>query len=99
NEIVNSVAKVYDFKGLNHSKLRKEVMVADTILQKYTGKYELAPNFILTITREGNSLYGQGTGQGKVQLFAESNSKFFLKVVDAEIEFIKDDRGQITKAT
>ncbi|WP_073401727.1 serine hydrolase [Mucilaginibacter sp. OK098] len=99
NEIVNSVAKVYDFKGLNRSKSRKEVMVADTLLQKYTGKYELAPSFILTITREGNSLYGQATGQGKVQLFAESNSKFFLKVVDAEIEFIKDDKGQITKAT
>jgi CubicO group peptidase (beta-lactamase class C family) len=99
SEIVNSIAKVYDFKGLNRSKLRREVTVADTILQKYTGKYELAPNFILTITREGNGLYGQATGQGKVQLFAESNNKFFLKVVDAEIEFVKDDKGQITKAT
>jgi CubicO group peptidase (beta-lactamase class C family) len=98
NEIVNSVAKVYDFKGLNRSRLRKEVTVADTVLQKYTGKYELAQGFILTITRDGNSLFGQGTGQGKVQLFAESSSKFFLKVVDAEVEFIKDEKGRVIKA-
>ncbi|ASU34235.1 serine hydrolase [Mucilaginibacter xinganensis] len=98
SEIVNSVANVYDFKGLNRSKVRKEVAVADTTLQKYTGKYELAPGFILTVTREGNSLFGQATGQGKIQLYAESNNKFFLKVVDAEVEFVKDDKGQITKA-
>ena len=99
NEIVNSVAKVYGFTGLNRSKVRKVVAVADSVLQSYTGKYELATNFILTVTREGNNLYGQATGQGKVQLFPETQSKFFLKVVDAQIEFIKNDKGVITKAT
>jgi len=96
-EIVNSVAKVYGFKDLNHSKVIKTVTVADTILQSYTGQYELAPKFIITITKDGNNLFGQATGQGKLQIFPETQSKFFLKEVEAEVEFIKDDKGQITK--
>jgi hypothetical protein len=30
------------------------------------------------------------TGQTKFPLFAESETKFFLKVVDAQVEFIRD---------
>jgi len=96
-EIVNSVAKVYGFKDLDHSKVIKSVTITDAVLQSYTGDYELAPKFIITITREGNNLYGQATGQGKSQIFPETQNKFFLKEVDAEVEFVKDDKGQVTK--
>jgi CubicO group peptidase (beta-lactamase class C family) len=97
-EIINSVAKVYDFKGLYRSKLRKLVTVTDTVLESYTGKYELAPNFILTISREGNHLYGQATGQDKSEIFPETQNKFFLKTTQSiELEFIKDDKGEISK--
>jgi CubicO group peptidase (beta-lactamase class C family) len=98
NEIVNSVAKVYGFKGLNRSKFRKEIAVADTILQKYTGKYEIAPKLSFAVTLEGSKLYGQPTGQQKQQLFPESQNKFFLKKIDVEVEFVKDDKGKIVKA-
>ena len=98
NEIVNSVAKVYGFKGLNRSKFRKEIAVADTILQKYTGKYEISPKLTFSVTLEGSKLYGQPTGQQKQQLFPESQNKFFLKKIDVEVEFVKDDKGKILKA-
>ena len=97
-EIVNSVAKVYSFKGLYRSKLRKIVAVADTVLQSYIGDYELEPKFILTISREGNHLYGQATGQGKSEIFPETQNKFFLKTAQfIELEFIKNDKGEIGK--
>ena len=96
-EIINSVAKVYGFKGLYRSKVVKTVAVADAVLQTYTGQYELAPQFILTITRESSQLYVQATGQGKNAIFPESQTKFFLKTVDAELEFVKDDKGEVIK--
>lgn len=97
-EIMNSIAKVYGFKGMYSSKLKKLVTVADAVLESYTGRYELAPNFILTISREGNHLYGQATGQGKSEIFPESQNKFFLKTTQSiELEFIKDDKGEISK--
>jgi CubicO group peptidase (beta-lactamase class C family) len=95
NEIINSVAKVYDFKGLYRSKVYKEVAVDSTVLQSYVGKYEMRPGFNLSITREGNKLYGQATGQGKLDLFAEAQNKFFLKIAPIEIEFIKNDKGEV----
>jgi CubicO group peptidase (beta-lactamase class C family) len=98
DEIINSVARAYQFKGLDRSKLRKHVVVADSVLQGYTGKYEIAPHMILTITRDSSQLYGQVTGQGKTPIFPESQNKFFLKVADVEIEFIKDDEGKVIKA-
>jgi len=72
--------------------------VADSVLQSYTGVYELAPEFTITVTREGSHLYGQGTNQPRFELFPESQTKFFLKVVEAKMEFFKDDKGQVVKA-
>ncbi|HEU4887520.1 MAG TPA: serine hydrolase, partial [Thermoanaerobaculia bacterium] len=53
-------------------KTRKEISVDPSILDRYTGIYELTPTFALTITREGNRLFSQATGQERAELFAES---------------------------
>ncbi|HEY6369991.1 MAG TPA: serine hydrolase [Candidatus Sulfotelmatobacter sp.] len=76
---------------------RKEVTVPPAVLEKYVGTYELMPNFNLVMTVEGGHLMTQATGQEKFPLFAESETKFFLKVVDAEVEFIKNDTGEVTQ--
>lgn len=56
-------------------------------LEKLVGDYELAPNFVLTITKENNKLMGQATGQGKLELTPESETKFSNAAVGARIEF------------
>ena len=50
----------------------------------------------ILITLEGGQLIGQVPGQGKIILFPESDRKFFLKVRDAEVEFLIDDNGIVT---
>ena len=97
-EIENAIANVYGFKGLYRTKLLTTTTVADSVLQSYTGEYELAPDFSITVTREGSHLFGQGTGQPKFELYPETQTKFFLKVAEAKVEFIKDDKGQVIKA-
>jgi hypothetical protein len=57
------------------------------------GRYELAPGFVLEITREGDRLHSQATGQPKVEIFAESETEFFLKVVDAQLSFSLEAAG------
>jgi hypothetical protein len=56
----------------------------------------LAPGFVLTVTREGDKLMTQATGQGKVEVFPSSPTEFFLKVVDAQLSFVKDAAGKVT---
>lgn len=73
---------------------RKEITVAPKILQQYVGEYELQPGFSLVMTLENGKLFTQATGQQKFQLYAESETKFFLKVVEAKVEFVKDATGK-----
>jgi CubicO group peptidase (beta-lactamase class C family)/uncharacterized protein YneR len=70
-------------------ELSREISLPAELLQTYVGKYELMPGFILTITLEDGKLMTQATGQDKFEVFAESEDNFFLKVVDARIQFIK----------
>jgi hypothetical protein len=63
-------------------------------LKTYTGDYELTPAFHIFITLEGDILSAQATGQGKNPLFAEKINLFFLKVVDAQVEFFKGSDGK-----
>ena len=78
-------------------KERKEVAIDPAILERYVGRYELAPGFIIAITREGNHLFGQPTAQAKAELFAEDEHNFFLKVVDAQLTFETDASGRATR--
>ncbi|HEX7828351.1 MAG TPA: serine hydrolase [Thermoanaerobaculia bacterium] len=77
-------------------KVRTEVALDPAILDRYPGRYQLAPAFIITITREGNSLFLQATAQPKFPMFAESEREFFLKVVDAQVTFEVDATGRAT---
>jgi CubicO group peptidase (beta-lactamase class C family) len=76
---------------------RKVVTVDPKLFDGYAGRYELAPNFILTVTREGDHLFTQATGQPKFEVFSESDHDYFLKVVDAQITFITDSQGRASE--
>ena len=75
---------------------RKEIALSSTILAQYVGTYELKPGFDLAITLEGDKLMSQATGQGKAQIFPETETSFFLKVTDAQVEFFRDSTGAVT---
>lgn len=77
-------------------KERRIVEVDPKTFDTYLGKYELAPNFIITITKEGDKLIGQTDGRPKVELHPESGSQFFVKEYDAQIVFVKDPQGKVT---
>jgi CubicO group peptidase (beta-lactamase class C family) len=77
-------------------KEHTEVPVDPRLFDGYVGQYQLAPNFVLTITREGNRLFSQATAQPKVELFAEGEKDYFLKIVDAQLTFVTDAQGRAT---
>ncbi len=78
-------------------KALEEIEVDSKILEQYVGSYALAPTFAINITTENGKLYLQATGQQKFQAYAESETKFFLKVVAAKVAFFKDEKGVYSK--
>lgn len=67
-------------------------------LERYRGKYQLVPGFVIEITTEGDRIFGQATGQPRFELFPESETVFFLKVVDASMEFVMNENGEVVSA-
>jgi serine-type D-Ala-D-Ala carboxypeptidase/endopeptidase len=81
-------------------EVRAAVKVPEDQLERVVGTYRLAPQFALTITREGEKMFIQATGQPRLRLFASSPTRFFLREVDAELEFeLPEGGGKATKAT
>jgi hypothetical protein len=78
---------------------RKEIKLDAKVFSAYIGKYQMVenPEFFVTISTENGLFYTQATAQPRFQIFAESDTKFFLKVVDAQITFIKEDKGKVTE--
>ncbi len=69
------------------------VRVAKEIMQRYVGKYELVPGFVLTVSVEDEKLMVGATGQPTHQVFARSDSEWFYKVVEATLTFQVDKDG------
>lgn len=75
-----------------------EVKVDEKTLETYVGEYEINPAFSIAVTREKDKLFVQATGQERFEIFPESQTKFFLKINDARLEFVKDGTGKVVKA-
>ncbi len=85
--------------ALSPPKVRTAVRLTPVQLDRCVGRYEIAPGLVLTITREGERLYGQPTGQPVSELFAESESEFFLKAADVQLSFDLKEPGPAKAAT
>jgi len=81
----------------NRSEPKKVYKIDPAVLEDYIGEYELKKNFIFTITKDGSQLYCQATGQGKLALYPESESVFFIKEIKAKISFIRDKSDLVEK--
>jgi CubicO group peptidase (beta-lactamase class C family) len=93
--VVRSIASVYGWPDF-HPIARAIVKVDPAVLTTYVGVYELTPTLSVTVTLENGQLMEQATNEHKFRLFPESQSKFFLKVVDVQLEFFRETDGQIS---
>jgi D-alanyl-D-alanine carboxypeptidase len=71
------------------------VKLSAEVLERYVGVYELAPTFSIEIMRRGEQLYARATGQQELEIFPSSEKLFFLRAVDAQLEFQTDAAGKV----
>jgi len=76
---------------------RTVAKVNPAIYDAYAGKYELQGGMMITITKEGDRLIAQPVGQPKTELLPESETKFYVKMVDADVTFQRDEGGKVTR--
>jgi len=76
---------------------RTSINVDSKIYDDYVGQYEIDSNVLLDITKEGEKLMSQTTGQAKMELLPESEIEFFIKGFTAQFVFVRDGTGKVTK--
>jgi CubicO group peptidase (beta-lactamase class C family) len=74
----------------------KETKIDTSGFEAYVGEYQVTPALILTISKEGDKLFGQLTGQPKLAAEPVSDTQFTLPDVKANITFEKDSAGKVT---
>ncbi len=77
-------------------EVKKVTKVDAAKLDEFVGYYEIRPEIVISITHEGDQMFAQVTGQPAVPVYAESDSKFFFKVVNAQLEFFRGADGKVT---
>jgi CubicO group peptidase (beta-lactamase class C family) len=97
NGVGQDLAAILFGKPYNLPRERPVAKVDPKVYDAYVGDYVLTKDLTLSITRDGDHLMMEPTSQSKVELFPESETKYFLKVVDAQVTFVKDEDGTVSR--
>lgn len=96
---LRSIRSILYNKPLPVVKVRMEITLPQTQLEKLVGIYEVEKDFQITITRDDNQLYVALTGQNAIPIYPETETLFFLKVVDAQLQFQQNASGESLSLT
>ena len=74
---------------------RKAVRIDNARFDAYAGRYQMMPQMVIELTREGDRYFAQPSGQSKLEIFALDDATFFSNEVDAELRFDPAAPGQV----
>jgi hypothetical protein len=96
DDIAKDLIEVVDGDKVTLTSDRRATKLSNGALDRLTGHYQFQSGAIMTVWRDGARFLTQLPGQPPVEQFPEEKGDFFAKVVDAQIAFNTDDRGQVT---
>jgi CubicO group peptidase (beta-lactamase class C family) len=73
------------------------ITLSSKVIDEYVGTYIQPNGRVMIISREGKAIRTSGDGIPTLRLYPESENKFFLKDIDAEIEFIRNEARVVIK--
>jgi CubicO group peptidase (beta-lactamase class C family) len=89
-EIANKLAAVAHGENVVLLGERKEITLPPEKLRRLVGAYKMQDGPVLLIALNGAQLTTKLGNQQAIPMFAESETHFFLKVVDAQLDFADD---------
>jgi CubicO group peptidase (beta-lactamase class C family) len=94
NEVVNSVARAYGWKDYYKPVVKKIVVIADSLLNAYSGNYFLEGDTI-NISRKGNEVLLIVNRSQTFKIYFSSPEDFFTTDMPLEFRFEKDATGRV----
>jgi hypothetical protein len=81
----------------DQSRSRTAISVDPQSQDRYVGFYEAGPQQIFVVTRAGDQLFAQLTGQRSLPIFPEREGEYFYKAAAAQITFVADSQGHVSE--
>jgi CubicO group peptidase (beta-lactamase class C family) len=94
-ELNDSILNILLNKSQTAPMQRLAIVVEEKTLLNYVGEYTLGPNFVITTSVDSSRIFVQATNQPKFEIFCEKPDYFFLRQVDAQIEFKRNQSGRV----
>ncbi|MFC0774719.1 serine hydrolase [Terrimonas alba] len=95
DKITKSILAILYDKPYELPKEKKSISLPPDVLKQYIGVYDLSPQLIITVSFENGKLIGKPEGQEALQLHPEKEDQFFLKGVEAQINFYRNEKKEI----
>jgi hypothetical protein len=86
------------FDYVTKQPVRNAIKLDPKLYDAYAGEYAIGPA-TFTVSHEGDKLMFTAPGQPKIEAFPESDTRFFFKIFDAQVTFIKNEKGEVTELT
>ncbi len=81
------------------NRLQQKVSLDDSLIEQYVGKYELAPDFFITILKKGPKIFARGTGQREFEIIPVNKNTFNAYNIGGLIRFNLDEHQKATSLT
>jgi CubicO group peptidase (beta-lactamase class C family) len=78
-------------------QMHEKIAINPKIFDAYVGDYEIEPGVILKFSRKEDKFYGSFPNLPEMEVFAESESQFFINEPNAQFTFLKDANGKINR--
>ncbi|MCH8853630.1 MAG: DUF3471 domain-containing protein, partial [Planctomycetes bacterium] len=72
------------------------IKIDPKLLDDYVGKYRVAGT-VFEFRKEDDALFAYQPGVSKMQMFPESETKFFYRMLDAQFSFVRDEDGKVNR--
>ena len=86
-EVLDSVAREYGWPGHRPTPQREVVKVDPAVLRRYEGRYRVGEGPVIAVRCEEDRLFATFPGLGSIELFAESETTFFITAADLRFSF------------
>ncbi|MBC7875335.1 MAG: serine hydrolase [Ferruginibacter sp.] len=97
--ITNSIYAILYNQPYELPRERTAIVLPAEILEQYTGVFELLPELVIKVSVEDGKLIAKPEGQEALQLHPEKTDLFFLKEIDAQIKFTRNEKNEVIAMT
>ncbi len=97
--LAESIIRMLAGTEVDPPKIPKAKAVDAKQVARLQGRYEIVPQFILTVRADGEDLYVQATNQPELRVYPESATEWKYRLVEASLTFELPEKGKCTAVT